>query len=72
MNSKLIELMLQCNGSENGDYKDHIAAKSEQLSELLIGESKKLIKEANKRGLLNGYDCPRATSEAWSDCFNHQ
>jgi hypothetical protein len=26
----------------------------------------RLLNEASKRGLLNGYDCPRATSAAWA------
>jgi len=62
----------------NGDYKDAIADKSARLSdrlrecEALSGTSAerrmyvRLLNEASKRGLLNGYDCPRATSAAWA------
>ena len=62
----------------DGGYKDAIADKSARLSyrlrecEALSGTSAerrmyvRLLNEASKRGLLNGYDCPRATSAAWA------
>lgn len=62
----------------DGDYKDAIADKSARLSDRLReGEALsrtsaerrmyiRLLNEASKRGLLNGYDCPRATSAAWA------
>ena len=62
----------------DGDYKDNIAEQSAMLFELLSGwawnsqtsearrQYKRVLGEAYKLGLLSGYDCPRATIEAWS------
>jgi hypothetical protein len=61
-----------------GDYKDAIASKSARLRERIWSYScqartsaerrmyDRVMSEASKRGLLNGYDCPRATSAAWT------
>ena len=60
------------------DYKDSIAGASAMLNDLLTSwvwqartsaerrEYRRLIVEAVKRGLLSGYDCPRATMAAWA------
>jgi hypothetical protein len=62
----------------DGDYKDAIADLSARLSDRLrecealsstSAERRmyvRLLNEASRRGLLNGYDCPRATSAAWA------
>lgn len=64
--------------SFDGDYKDAIADKSARLSlrlreyEALAGSSAerrmyiRLLNEASRLGLLDGYDCPRATTAAWA------
>jgi hypothetical protein len=60
-----------------GDYKDAIASLSARLAERIweyevrsrtSAERRayaRVKEEASRRGLLNGYDCPRATSVAW-------
>jgi hypothetical protein len=62
----------------DGDYKDAIASKSARLRDKIWGYAcqartsvqrrmyDRVMHEASKRGLLNGYDCPRATSAAWA------
>lgn len=62
-----------------GDYKDEIAQMSARLSwNLWTCEQQqetsamrrfyaRVKAEASRRGLLNGYDCPRATHQAWQE-----
>lgn len=61
----------------DGDYKDAIASLSARLADRIweyevrsrtSAERRayaRVKEEASRRGLLNGYDCPRATSAAW-------
>lgn len=62
----------------DGDYKDAIASLSARLADRIweyevrsrtSAERRAYVRvkeEASRRGLLNGYDCPRATSAAWA------
>ena len=61
----------------DGDYKDAIASLSAKLADKIweyearsgsLAERRTYVRiraEASRRGLFNGYDCPRATREAW-------
>ena len=63
----------------DGDYKDAIASLSAQLADKIrdyevlsrtSAERRMYVRvreEASRRGLFNGYDCPRATSAAWAE-----
>ena len=62
----------------DGDYKDAITSLSARLADKIweyevrsstSAERRayaRVKEEASRRGLLNGYDCPRATSAAWA------